>query len=805
MTSRRSARRAVVRWAVRMFRRDWRQQVLVLALLVVAVAAAVAGSTIAVNAASVSAGEFGAASALLRLEATDATAAQAGLAAARARFGTVDVIAHRNVAVPGTLAPLDVRDQSPTGPYSEPMLALRHGRYPTTQGEVALTHDAAATLDATLGSRVTLDDLSAVVVGIVENPAALADDFALVAPATLAAPDGYTVLVDLGRQRDVVPTGVPGQTQFQIYGGGSAKGPVAATALAATTLAMALVGLVAAAGFVVVAQRRQRQLGLLTAMGATPRHIRLSMVANGAIVGVVAALVGGALGIVGWFVAAPAVESAAGHRIDRLALPWGLVVAAVVSAIVMATLAAWWPARTASRLPVMSALSGRPARPRPVHRSILVALALTVAGVVAIVWARPLGEHVRPPLLVVGMAAVVLGSVFTAPGAIRALGVVARRLPFAPRLALRDLARYQSRAAAALAAISLGLGIAVGIVGTASASVDRNDQGNLSNRELLVRVGDPRTAPNPGLTATQRAQLDERAATVVAALGTGYSAVPLDVAFASGATEATDREPVALGLERNAYTIEEVGFPFLATPAVLALYGINAATIGAATDLLIERAGDFILIDGRTRPEPGAPAAPAQRVPLPSYRSAPRSLLTPEALARHGWVTARAAWIVEATKPLTGAQIAAARRAAANAGLAIEVRSQEDALAALRTGATAVGGLLALAIVAMAVGLIRGESARDVRTLTATGASARTRRALSASTAGALAALGAVLGTVTAYTTLFAALHSQLRRLVPVPVTHLLVLVVGLPVVATLAGWLLAGRTPRTFSRQALD
>ena len=788
-----------------MFRRDWRQQVLVLALLVMAVAAAVAGSTIAVNAASVSTGEFGAATALLRLDATDATTAQEGLAAARARFGTVDVIAHRNAAVPGTLAPLDVRDQSPAGPYSKPMLAVRRGRYPTAQGEVALTHDAAASFGAPIGSHVMLDDLSTVVVGIVENPAALSDDFALVALGTLAAPDGYTVLVDRDGQQDVVPTGVPGQIQFQIYGGGSAKGPVAATALAATTLAMALVGLVAAAGFVVVAQRRQRQLGLLTAMGATPRHIRLSMVANGAIVGVVAALVGGALGIIGWFAAAPAVESAAGHRIDRLALPWGLIVLAIVSAIVMATLAAWWPARTASRLPVMSALSGRPARPRPVHRSMLVALTLTVAGIMAIVWARPVGEHVRPPLLVVGMAAVVLGSVFAAPGAIRALGLVADRMPFAPRLALRDLARYQSRAAAALAAISLGLGIAVGIVGIASASEDRIDTGNLSNRELLVQVGDVRTASNPGLTAAQRAQLDERAATVVAALGSGYSAVPLDVAFASGATEATDREPVALGLERNVHSIEEVGFPYVATPAVLALYGLDATPIDAATDLLTERAGDFILTDGRTRPEPGAPAAPVQRVSLPSYRSAPRSLVTLAAMSRHSWVAARAAWIVEAPKPLTSAQIAAAWRAAATSGLAIVVRSQQDTLAALRTGATTVGGLLALAIVAMAVGLIRGESARDIRTLTATGASARTRRALTASTAGALAALGAVLGTVTAYTTLFAALHSQLRRLVPVPVTHLLVLVVGLPVVAALAGWLLAGRTPRTFSRQALD
>jgi putative ABC transport system permease protein len=37
-----SARRAVIRWAVRLLRREWRQQLLILALITVAVAATVA-------------------------------------------------------------------------------------------------------------------------------------------------------------------------------------------------------------------------------------------------------------------------------------------------------------------------------------------------------------------------------------------------------------------------------------------------------------------------------------------------------------------------------------------------------------------------------------------------------------------------------------------------------------------------------------------------------------------------------------------------------------------------------------------
>ena len=40
---------------------------------------------------------------------------------------------------------------------------------------------------------------------------------------------------------------------------------------------------------------------------------------------------------------------------------------------------------------------------------------------------------------------------------------------------------------------------------------------------------------------------------------------------------------------------------------------------------------------------------------------------------------------------------------------------------------------------------------------------------------------------------------------VPVPATDLIILAVGLPVAAALAGWLLAGREPRSFARQALE
>ena len=137
--------------------------------------------------------------------------------------------------------------------------------------------------------------------------------------------------------------------------------------------------------------------------------------------------------------------------------------------------------------------------------------------------------------------------------------------------------------------------------------------------------------------------------------------------------------------------------------------------------------------------------------------------------------------------------------------MTIEVRSTEGGLPAVRTGAAIAGAVLAMAIIAIALGLIRGESARDLRTLTATGASPRTRRALTASTAAALAVLGVLLGTGAAYLALLAVFHSDLSQLLPVPFGQLVPLVVGLPIAATAVGWLLAGREPRGIARQALD
>jgi putative ABC transport system permease protein len=103
------------------------------------------------------------------------------------------------------------------------------------------------------------------------------------------------------------------------------------------------------------------------------------------------------------------------------------------------------------------------------------------------------------------------------------------------------------------------------------------------------------------------------------------------------------------------------------------------------------------------------------------------------------------------------------------------------------------------------VGLIRSETAADLRTLAATGAGSGIRRTITAATSGALALLGALLGTAGAYAALLVWYRGDLSPLGRVPVANLAVILVGLPVLAAVGGWLLAGREPPALARQPLE
>ena len=256
---------------------------------------------------------------------------------------------------------------------------------------------------------------------------------------------------------------------------------------------------------------------------------------------------------------------------------------------------------------------------------------------------------------------------------------------------------------------------------------------------------------------------------------------------------------------RPRHTYRFVATLYVATPELVRYLGLDGLTVTPGVDVLTPHTGALRLLDFQKRTGPTTPpAAKIQAIDVPRYESAPTSLIPVDVVKAGGWTAAPAAWLVDAGAPLTDAQRTEARKLAVATGLSVEVRDRQAGLATTRTGATAAGVLLALGILAMTVGLIRGEGAADLRTLTAAGATSTLRRALTATTAGALALLGAVLGIAGAYAALIAGYLSRLSDLGNVPVRHLSVTAIGLPLVAAAAGWLLAGREPPSVARQPL-
>ena len=250
------------------------------------------------------------------------------------------------------------------------------------------------------------------------------------------------------------------------------------------------------------------------------------------------------------------------------------------------------------------------------------------------------------------------------------------------------------------------------------------------------------------------------------------------------------------------------GLPWVATPALLKAFGISQGEVNPAADVLTARAllpstGDLALVSGAylaQSPNTPCPAGMCIQNPviqevskLPAGTSVPNTVITEEAVKALHETVVPVGWLIQAPSALTPAQVNAARQAAVGLGTTIETKSGQLSLGEISNGATVGGLLLALGVLAMTVGLIRSETVGDLRTLTAAGAGARTRRALTGVTAGVIAFLGAALGVVGGCLAVFVWSHANLTTTFGnVPWSDIGLLVIGMPLVggaAALAPW----------------
>ena len=112
------ARRAVVRWSWRLFRREWRQQLLILALVIVAVAATIVGAAVATDTRQPSNFGFGTAQDAATFQGSSAhvTSEIAGL---QHRFGTTEVIENQTLTIPGSINTYQLRAREPGRPLQQ--------------------------------------------------------------------------------------------------------------------------------------------------------------------------------------------------------------------------------------------------------------------------------------------------------------------------------------------------------------------------------------------------------------------------------------------------------------------------------------------------------------------------------------------------------------------------------------------------------------------------------------------------------------------------------------------------------------
>jgi putative ABC transport system permease protein len=831
-----AARRALSRWALRLAFREWKQRILIVLLITVATAATLFAIAVAsATPGTPNAGTFGTASTLVQLPGNTP-----GLSGVIDRiekaYGPASVIYDISIDT-GQAGGADLRAQDPNAPYTRVLLALDSGRYPVTAGQVAVTSGLARLYGLRIGSGWHVPasagaaaGRSFTVTGIVEDPSNLLDEFALVAPGQLTSPQQVRIFLGVSMDSaaasaagDVLPKSA---TVSEPVPPDSIVSP-ATIVLIISVLGLVFIGLVASAAFTVMAQRRQRALGMLASLGATERDVRFVLIIDGLVAGVLGAIIGGAIGFGLWFWYYPHLETATAHRTDPLNLPWAAVVIGLLLAVATSVIAAAWPGRAVSKVPVVAAISGRIAPPHVIRRSLRPGLLFLVGGLFVLYFSGGWGGGGNDAYLVIAaLVACVIACALLAPFVVDRLALVAWRAPLATRLALRDLARYRSRSGAAMAAVSFAVFLATVTIVIASVqyhqALDYTAPNMAGNQLILYAPGNDPSQYNPGQpTAAAKLAATRHEADTLAAQVHAPAPLELDLAVSVNVPmpgQPTQNQPGALVSLHGAGS---GGMLFVATPALLKAFGISASEVNPAADLLTARpglpsTGDLGLVSGTFLAEPTNTPCPAgmcilnpviQGVSkLPAGTSVPNTVITERAVTALHEKPVPVGWLIQAPAAYTPAQINAARQAAVALGTTIESRSGQLSLGEISSGATVGGILIALGVLAMTVGLIRSETTGDLRTLTATGAGRRTRRALTGVTAGVIALLGAGLGTVAAFLAALAWAHSSLTQIFGnVPWPDIGLLAIGMPLAGGAVAWLLGGRAPSAVAGQPLE
>jgi putative ABC transport system permease protein len=389
---------------------------------------------------------------------------------------------------------VDATETDLTSPLAHGLYRLDSGRWPTTTDEVVV-NPALADRGFGLGTTLTLPAGTRTVVGIADSSTLRSVPVMAGLPGSLDVHTGgsRTWLVGGGPvswhdvralnavgflvlSRDVVDhppskSLLPQRMQYAF----SSDHTVIVTVLA-LVVSMALLEVVLLAGpaFAVGARRQSRTLALISASGGTPRQARRVILASGLVLGALASVLGVVLGIgVGW-AAVPRVQLLSQTWFGSFDVNWLQLLGIAGFGLLSAFLAAVVPAWIASRQDVVAVLAGRRGDRAPGLRSPVVGVLLLGLGVVgAVAGAKRIGGG---DYLIAASAIVsVFGMIFLVPIVTVGLARVCGRLPLTGRYAVRDAARHRTRTVPAIAAVAATVAgvVALGVANTSDAAQNR--------------------------------------------------------------------------------------------------------------------------------------------------------------------------------------------------------------------------------------------------------------------------------------------------------------------------------------------
>jgi len=388
--------------------------------------------------------------------------------------------------------------------------------------------------------------------------------------------------------------------------------------LRATLLAFAAVALLVGSfiiwnTFSVLVAGRIREVALLRLLGATRRQVLGSVLAEAAVVGLVAAAAGVVVGM-GAAVGLEAMLRGLGDTLPPagLVLAPPTVLAGLAAGALVTVAAALAPARRASRVAPLEAIrQAAPATPPPAGRArTAVGLGLAAAGAIGIA-ASLLVAGGTTTLSGLGALAVVLGVMVLGPLLVpplcRAVGApLGRRFGFAARLARDNLLGNPRRSASTAGALTVGLVLAAGtsVLGASAArsvgaGIQAGSHADLYLEGVLPRAAVARLAALPEVGAAVAVDTGHvrvgGARVDVEGIDPGPAARVLDFGVRAGSLRALDRP--GGGLLASARLAEDhgwrvgsmvpVGFSEVGTTRRLPVVGIFTRDPLFASDLLL--------------------------------------------------------------------------------------------------------------------------------------------------------------------------------------------------------------------------